>query len=191
MYRRSSFGGLAGGLAILAVALAFVFGYGSFNLPVFFVVLAFSILVGSLATLNPRRIYGALYGFFWMLILALFFITGSWIVFLLGAAISVILGSLARPLLAMLLGIGIFGATNMVNQPPQQPYYQPPPQQPQQPYQPYQPYQGGYTPQETYQEGGQQQQYPPQSQAQYQQPGQPQYEQPQAQYPQEMPPQQQ
>ncbi len=186
MYRRSSFGGLAGGLAILAVALAFVFGNGSFNLPVFFVVLAFSILVGSLATLNPRRIYGALYGFFWMLILALFFITGSWIVFLLGAAISVILGSLARPLLAMLLGLGIFGASNMVNQPPQQPYYQPPPQQP---YQPSQPYQQGYTPQETYQEGGQQ--YPSQSQTQYQQPPQPQYEQPQAQYPQEMPPQQQ
>jgi len=170
MYRRSSFGGLAGGLAILAVALAFVFGYGSFNLPVFFVVLAFSILVGSLATLNPRRIYGALYGFFWMLILALFFITGSWIVFLLGAAISVILGSLARPLLAMLLGIGIFGATNMVNQPPQQPYYQPPPQQPQQPYRPYQPYQGGYTPQETYQEGGQYHQYPPQPKQQYDSP---------------------
>jgi glucan phosphoethanolaminetransferase (alkaline phosphatase superfamily) len=185
MYRRSSFRGLAGGLAILAVALAFVFGNGSFNLPVFFVVLAFSILVGSLATLNPRRIYGALYGFFWMLILALFFITGSWIVFLLGAAISVILGSLARPLLAMLLGLGILGASNMA---PQQPYYQPP--QPQQPYQPYQPYQGGYTPQETYQEG-ERQQYPPQSQTQYQQPPQPQYDQPQAQYPQEMPPQQQ
>src|SRR5947209_742148 len=178
MYRRSSFGGLAGGLAILAVALAFVFGNGSFDLPVFFVVLAFSILVGSLATLNPRRIYGALYGFFWMLILALFFITGSWIVFLLGAAISVILGSLARPLLALLLGMCIFGAANMMNRPPPQPYYQPPPQQP------YQPYQGGYTPQETYQEGGQQYQYPSQAQAQYQPPPQPQYEQPQAQYPQ-------
>jgi len=177
MYRRSSFGGLAGGLAILAVALAFVFGNGSFDLPVFFVVLAFSILVGSLATLNPRRIYGALYGFFWMLILALFFITGSWIVFLLGAAISVILGSLARPLLALLLGMGIFSAANMMNQPP--------------PQQPYQPYQGGYTPQEMYQEGGQQYQYPSQAPAQYQPPPQPQYEQPQAQYPQEMPPQQQ
>ena len=183
MYRRSSFGGLAGGIAILGVALAFIFGFGGFNLPVFFVALAFSILVGSLATLNPRRIYGALYGFFWMLILALFFITHSWIVFLIGAAISVILGSLARPLLAMLPGLGIFGAVNMANQQPQQPYYQPPPQ-------PYQPYQGGYPPQETYQEGGQQQ-YPSQSPPQYQQPAQAQYEQPQAQYPQEMPPPQQ
>ncbi len=182
MYRRSSFGGLAGGIAILGVALAFVFGFGGFNLPVFFVALAFSILVGSLATPNPRRIYGALYGFFWMLILALFFITHSWIVFLIGAAISVILSSLARPLLAMLLGLGISGAVNMANQQPQQPYYQPP--------QPYQPYQGGYPPQETYQEGGQQQ-YPSQSPPQYQQPAQSQYEQPQAQYPQEMPPQQQ
>jgi hypothetical protein len=179
MYRRSSFGGLAGGIAILGVALAFVFGFGGFNLPVFFVALAFSILVGSLATLNPRRIYGALYGFFWMLILALFFITHSWIVFLIGAAISVILSSLARPLLAMLLGLGIFGAVNMANQQPQQPYYQPP--------QPQQPYQQGYPPQETYQEGEQQYQSPPR----YQQPAQPQYEQPQAQYPQEMPPQQQ
>ena len=190
MYRqRNPLRGLSGGIVLLGVALAFVFGGGGFSLPVFFIALAFSILIGSISSFNPRGVYGGLYGFFWMLILALFFITHSWIVFLIGAAISAILGALARPILVMLFGAGIFGAASMFNQQPQQPYYQP--QQPYPPQEPYQPYQQGYQqsmqPPPGYQEGGQQYQYPPQ----YQQPAQPQYETPQAQYPQEMPPQQQ
>ena len=188
--RRNSFGGLSGGIVLLSIALAFVFGQGGFFLPIFFMGLAFSILVGALASGNPRSMYGAFYGFLWMIILAVFFITHWWVVFLLGAAISAILGALARPLLASLLGIGIFGAANMANQQPQQPYYQPPqgPYQ-QQAEQQYQTYQEGYRPpsEPTSQEGEQQYQYPPQE-PQYQQP---QYERPQAQYPQELPPQQQ
>lgn len=176
--RRNSFGGLSGGIVLLGLALAFVFGHGSFFLPIFFIGLAFSILVGALASGNPRSMYGAFYGFLWMIILAVFFLTNWWVVFLIGAAISAILGALARPLLAALLGIGIFGAANMANQQPQQPYYQPPQDTYGQPT-----YQEGYrpSPQPTYQEGGQQYQYPPQD-PQYEQP---QYERPQAQYPQE------
>lgn len=184
MYRRNSLGGLSGGIVLLGVALAFVFGAGSFSLPVFFVALAFSVLIGSISSGNPRGAYGGLYGFFWLLILALFFITHSWIVFLIGAAISAILSALARPILAGLFGMGIFGAANMANRqpPPYQPYQTPPPQQP------YQSYQEGYQPPppqqpETYREGGQQYPYPQQAQ--------PQYDQPQAQYPQELPPQHQ
>jgi hypothetical protein len=186
---RGPLSGLAGGIFLIGLALAFFFqsqfGAGWF-LPVLFIGLAFCILIGSIGSLNPRGIYGGLYGFFWMLVLALFFITGSWIWFLVGAGISVILGALMRPLLAGLLGAGIFAATQAGQQPYQQPYQQG--QQP--PYQP--PYQQGYQPMQpppapgTYEEGTQQRQYPPQEAQPKQQ-----YEAPETHYPQEMPPQEQ
>jgi hypothetical protein len=191
---RGPLSGLAGGIFLIGLALAFFlqsqFGGGWF-LPIFFIGLGFSILIGSIGSLNPRGVYGGLYGFFWMLILALFFITGSWIWFLVGAGISAILGALARPLMAGLLGAGIFAAT----QPGQQQYQQPPYQQPYPPYQQgqetSQPYQQGYQPTQpppipgTYEEGGQQHQYPQQGQPKQQ------HDAPETQYPQQMPPQQQ
>ncbi len=162
--------GLAGGIFLIGLALAFFIGHGSFFLPILFVALAFSSLVGSLSTFNPRGAYGGLQGFIWLLGLAILFLPGvgfwPWILVLCG--ISAILGVLARPIMAGLLGIGILGMASMADQQPQ-PTYQPP----------YQPYQQGYQPPppaqptETYQEGGQQYQYQPQ----------PQYEQPQVQYP--------
>lgn len=184
MYRQQNpLRGLSVGIFLIGLALAFFTGQGSFFLSIFFVALAFSALVGSLSTFNPRGVYSGLQGFIWLLGLAILFLPGvgfwPWILVLCG--ISVILGVLARPIMAGLLGIGILGATSMANQQPQ-PTYQPP----QPPYQqPDQPYQQGYQPAppaETYQEGGQQYPYQPQ----------PQYEQPQVQYPsQEVPPQQQ
>jgi hypothetical protein len=109
--------------------------------------------------------------------LALCFAIGFWPWILLVAAVSVILGALIRPIIAGLLGLGIFGLASMANRQRQQQYYQPPQQ-------PYPPYQQGYQPPAppqppTYEEGGRQYSYPQQ------------YEQPQAQYPEEMPPQQQ
>ena len=174
---------LAGILAIVAVGLAFLLGGGGFNLPIFFFVMAFVVIVGSLGSLRIRAIYGSLYGAMWMFMLALFFLTGSWLWFLVGAILSIVLSALMKPLLGALLGMGLLAALSGSQQ-PQQPYQQP--YQPyQQPYQPYQQYQQGYQPPQqssTYQEGGQQYQYPQQQQ--------PYYEQPQSQYPQEMPPQQ-
>ena len=176
--RNSVTGGISGGIVLLGLALAFAFG--GFNLTVFFIALALAALVSSLGSLNPHRIYGSLQGFFWLLILALFFATDNWIWFLVGAGLSAIMGALFKPIIAGLLSLGIFGAATMANQPQQQPYYQP--QQPyyQPPQAPQAPYQQGYQPQqtETYQEGGRQHQYAEQ------------FEQPQAQYPQQMPPQQ-
>ncbi len=178
---------------IVLVGLVFAFIGGGFNLPIFFFFIAISIVVGSLGSLNPRAIYGSLIGAMWMLILALFFITHWWVVFLIGAALSAFMGVLMRPIIALLTGMGLFGLASMMNnqppQQPQQPYYQP--QQPN--YQPptqdppssYTPYQQGYQPPPsppTYQEGGQPHQYS-ETPAQY--------DQPQAQYPQQMPPQQQ
>jgi len=137
---------------------------------------------------NPvRRLFSGLYSILWLVIIIIFFATGShfWVLFIIGALISAVLGILIRLVTAGIIGAGIFGAASMMSNQQQQPPYQPY-QQPYQPYQPpqqpYQPYQQGYQPPPvTYQGGGQQ--YP-------NQPPQPQYEQPQAQYPQEMPPQQ-
>jgi predicted lipid-binding transport protein (Tim44 family) len=183
MYRqpRPFFGGLAGGIFLICLALAFMV-HGSFFLPLLFVGLAFSALFGSLSSGKPQATYGGVMGFIWMLGLAAFFAFNFWwpgILILLG--ISAIAGTILRPMM------------NAQQQPyyqpsqqPQQPYYQPsqPPQQPEQPS--YQPYQEGYQPQpeqETYQEGDKIYPYPQQRSSQ-------EYEQPQAQYPQELPPQQ-
>jgi hypothetical protein len=179
--RSSATGGIAGGIVLIGLALAFLIG-GGFNLPIFFVALAFASLIGSMSSRSPQGIYGGIQGFFWLIALAVFFITGSWIVFLLAAGISAILGTLARPIMAGLGSLAFFGTQQ---QPPQQ-YYQPP-QQPYQPsQQPYQSYQEGYQPPrpqpETYQEDEQHYPYPSQPAQQY--------EQPQAQYPEQIPPQQ-
>lgn len=167
-YRRNTLAGMAGGVFLIGLAIAFFLGHGWF-LPIFFVALGFTILLGSASSTNPNGIMSGLTGFFWMLVLAAFFLTGSWIWFLVGAGISAILGSVWNPMRRN--RYFRYGQ-------PQPPF--------QQPYQPYQPYQQGYQPPAqapgTYQEGGQQYQYP-----------QPHEDPPQAQYPreQEMPPQQQ
>ncbi|TME60314.1 MAG: hypothetical protein E6I59_14105 [Chloroflexi bacterium] len=172
------------------IGLAIAFFVGPF-LPILFITLAFTSLIGSASSLRPNGLYGGLQGFVWLMGLALCFVVGFWPWILVVCGVSIILGALRAPIMATIMGMGIFGLASLSNQQPPQTY---------QPYQPPQPtYQQGYpgyTPpqtQETYQEGGQQHPYPSQTPPQqYQQPPQPQpqYEQPQVQYPQEMPPQQ-
>jgi hypothetical protein len=177
---RRAFGGLAGAFLFIGLILALVIQ--PFNLPIFFAGIAASILVGALASPNPQGIYGGVIGAMWVLMLALFFLTGSWLWFLVGVVLSMLLGSFARPIMAGIRGSSFYNQYERPNQPPQQ-YYQPtqqPYQSPQQ--QPYQSYQQGYQapPAETYQEGNQNYSYPAQGSE---------YEQPQPQYPpQEMPP---
>lgn len=199
-YRRRNRGplsGLAGGVVLIGLAFAFLIGHGGFFLPVFFLALAISALLGSLGSFSRGAVYGGFQGFVWLAGLAFCFLVGFWPWILVVAGISAILGALYVPIMGGLLGLGFLAA----NQPP--PYQQPYPQYPQgqepyQGYQPppqsYQPYQQGYQPPPpqpapgTYSEGGQQHQYP--QQPQNLQP--PQYEQPQVHYPQEeeLPPQQ-
>jgi len=186
------------GLVILVIVMIAIFSgnvFGSgFFLPLLMVVLAFSTLIGSFFSLNPRGIYGGLQGFVWFLGLALCFALSSfWPWILLPIVISALLSILARPIIAALLGLGIFSALNMHR--PVQPLYTPPTQPYQPPVQPYslpqeqqyQAYNQGYQPPTqqppSYQENGTQYPYPTTpSQA---------YEQPQSQYPpQELPPQQ-
>lgn len=189
MYRRNSargfLGGISGGIFLIGLAIAFFSGH---FLPVLFITLAFTSLLGSASSLRPNGIYGGLYSFVWLLGLAFCFAFGFWPWILVIVGLSAILGAMRGPIMAAILGVGFLGANTMTNQPPSyQPYQPPPPYQEQPGYQQYQQgYQAPVQPQETYQEGGQPHQYPPQ------QPVQPQYEQPQAQYPQQqMPPQQQ
>jgi hypothetical protein len=184
-YYRNSLGGLGGGLLILALFFAFLFGnvFGGAGFLVWlFIGLAFVILFGSLSSMNHQGIYGGMHGFVWMLGLALCFWIGFWPWILLPIAISAILGSLIVPITAGLAGMGFLVASQAQQQPYQTPAYQPPPPQQGQP---------GY---ESYQQGYQGDPVPSQPPSQ-DQPGQEpkqQYEQPQVENPeQELPPMEQ
>ncbi len=166
-----------GGIFFIGLAIAFALGNqlgGDWFIAIFFITLACTSFIGSL-NFNRRGVYSGSYGFIWLLAIALFFITGSWLWFLVAIGVSAVLGSLWRPMMR-----GSFS--------PQQPYYQQPPYQPTNEQPPsYQSYEQGYQPPAqrppaAYQEG---EQYP------YPQAQETQYEQPQVQYPQEMPPPQQ
>ena len=163
------FGGLSGGVFFFGLAIAIVSGH---FLPVFFATLAFTSLVGSLASLNAQGIYGGFQGFVFLMGLAILILTGWWwpgILILLG--IASILGPLNHPGFASSLGLGILSRNSQKPLEADQPADRR--------------YEEGYQPQQpsaTYQEGADEYQYPSPS-------GEPSYEQPQTQYPQEMPPQ--
>ena len=189
--------GLAGGIILIALIIGFTFNNalsGSGFLVVFFIGLALASLFGSFSTMHRYSIYGGMYGFIWLLGLALCFIIGFWPWILLPVAVTMILSALYRPIMGGLAGAG-FMAQQPIPQQPYQPQEQPGYQQPYQP--PYQegyqqPYQEGYQgappqPHNTYQEG------PAQPHNTYQEGGTP-YEPPQVQHPeqpQELPPMEQ
>ncbi len=195
MYRRNpwrrSLGGMSGGVFLIGMAIAFITGAW---LPVLFVTLAVTSLLGSASSGNPNGLYGGLFSFIWLAGLALCFVVGFWPWILVIVGLSAILGAMRNAIMATILGAG-FGTMYNANR-GQAEYSQPAqniPYAPSEPEQPYQSYQEGYQPvpqpMGTYQEGQQQYSYSPQSQ-QSQQSQPPQDEQPQAQYPEEMPPQQ-
>jgi hypothetical protein len=181
MRSRNPLRAVSSGIFFLFLALAFLVSQanGELFLPMLFVGLAITALIGSLSTLNPRSVYGGLYGFVWCLGLAFCFLLGFWPWILFVVAASAILGALTQPIMAALMRMSFLAMPNSLNSQPQQPYQESPPQPA--PYQ--QPYQQGYQPPlsppqpdpERYQEGGKLYTN---------------YDQPQAQYPpQELPPQ--
>jgi hypothetical protein len=189
MYRRANgnpLNAICGAIVLLALALAFAVSHataGIFFLPILFFGLAICTLFRGLFGGSQRVAYGAFYGFFWLIILALFFMTSWWEWFLVGAALSIILSALARPIMGTLVGMG-FSNTFANNQPQPTPPYQSPEATPYQPGQ----YQEGYQPPQqagSYQEGDSFH-TPQESQPHEQRP----YEQPTTEYPQELPPQQ-
>lgn len=184
-YYRNSLGGLGGGIFILALFFAFLFGHvfgGAGFLVWLFIGLAFAALFGSLSSMSREGIYGGLHGFVWMLGLALCFWIGFWPWILLPIAISAILGSLFVPITASLAGMGFLAASQNQQQPYQTPTYQPSTSQQEQPGS--EPYQQGY-------QGGPAQPQPIYQEQAGQEPKQ-HYEQPQVEYPeQELPPMEQ
>ena len=194
MFRRNSprsfLGGISGGVFLIGLAIAFFSGH---FLPVLFVTLAITTLLGAASSMRPNGLYGGLFSFVWMLGLAFCFAFGFWPWIMVVVGVSAILGALRVPIMAAILGAGIFGASRYNAQPMYQPYQQQPTYQEQpgsnmyqQGYQPPPQPQQSQQPPEVYQEGNRQYPYPPQqSQSSL-------YEQPEAQYPpQQMPPQQQ
>jgi hypothetical protein len=185
-HTRQALGGITAAIVMLGLILALTIN--PFNLPIFFASIACAIIVGAVVSGRPSSLYGAIPGAMWMFILALYFVTHIWILFLIGVMLTALLGTVLRPLVASMSGMP---RMNMHSQ-PTQPYYQPPQQaQPtnqsyQQGYQPAKPASGD--PHVVYQEGGQQHTYPPQQSQEYENPD-TLYNQPQAQYPQQMPPQ--
>lgn len=180
---RSVLSGISGGIFLIGLAIAF--WLSSFNgdlfLPILFATLAVTSVFGSISSLNPKAVYGSLYGFVWLLGLGILFLPGvgfwPWILVLCGA--SAIIGAFSRPIIGSLGGCGI-RVMNSQQQQNANTYQQPE----------YPTYQEGYRPTtETYQEGNEQYQYPSaQPQPKYDSP---QYEEPMTQYPQELPPMQQ
>jgi hypothetical protein len=116
--------------------------------------------------------------FFGFLLLAIF--THFWGFFIIGI---IGLGVMLWLIRAGILSAWFPGSQSQQPRQPQQPYFQPPPEE-----QPYSPYDQGYHPpartHETYRESGQQLQYAPQAE----EPEYKQYEEPQAQYPEQLPP---
>ena len=117
---RNSLGGLAVGIFIIGLAFAFYFS-GTFGghwfLPILFAGLAFVSLFGSASSGNPRGIYSGLYGFTWLMGLALCFLIGFWPWILLPVGVSIILGALYQPITTGINNTG-FMAGPQPNQPP-------------------------------------------------------------------------
>lgn len=129
---RPVFGGIAGGVFLIFLALAFV--VHSFFVPLLFVGLAFAAFFGSLSSGRSQATYGGIIGCIWLLGLGVMYFFNLWwpgILVLVG--VSAVAGTILRP---MLTAQGQMQSPYQSSQPPQMP--DPPRYQP--------PYQGGYPP---------------------------------------------
>src|SRR5437660_8515124 len=120
MYRRrprTMLSGISGGIFLIGLAIAFFVGP---FLPILFITLAFTSLIGSASSLRPNGLYGGLQGFVWLMGLALCFVVGFWPWILVVCGVSIILGALRAPIMATIMGI--FGLASLSNQQPPQTY---------------------------------------------------------------------
>ncbi len=115
MYRRNpwrrSLGGMSGGVFLIGMAIAFITGAW---LPVLFVTLAVTSLLGAASSGNPNGLYGGLYSFLWLAGLALCFVVGFWPWILIIVGLSAILGAMRNAIMATILGAG-FGTMYNAN----------------------------------------------------------------------------
>ena len=101
---RSIIGGISGGIFLIGLAIAFYTGY---FLPVLFITLAITSLLGSLGSLKPNAFYGGLHSFVWLMGLAFCFAFGFWPWILVVCGVSAIVGALRVPIMNAILGMGI------------------------------------------------------------------------------------
>jgi energy-coupling factor transporter transmembrane protein EcfT len=136
MYNRRQpvFGGIAGGIFLIFLALAFL--VHSFFLPLLFVGLAFSIFFGALSSGKSQATYGGIIGLIWILGLAVLYTFDLWWPgILILAGISVVVGTILRPMIGAGWKQGTLYQPSQQPQQPEQALYAPPP-----------PYQGEYPP---------------------------------------------
>src|SRR2546421_6691909 len=79
MYRRrprTMLSGISGGIFLIGLAIAFFVGP---FLPIMFITLAFTSLIGSATSLRPTGLYAGIQFFVWLMGLALCFVVGFWL----------------------------------------------------------------------------------------------------------------
>ncbi len=185
---QSPLAGLGGGIFFLALAAGLYLSsihQGQLFLPLLFAGMGVCILLGSLSSSHPQGIYGGLHGFTWFIMLALCFFTGSWLWLVVSMGLSLIMGALWQPIMALLSGsLQTPPPLTTAPAPSSQPH---PTTAPAAEEPPYQPYQEGYRGEVSRRDG---QEQPSQSHNTWSS-----YEQPQTGYPaeppQELPPMQQ
>src|SRR5256885_15347436 len=94
MYRRrprTMLSGISGGIFLIGLAIAFFVGP---FLPILFVTLAITALIGSISSLRPNGFYGGIQGLVWLLGLAFCFSVGFWPWILVVCGISAIISGL-------------------------------------------------------------------------------------------------
>ncbi len=103
MYR-NALGGILCGVFIICLAVAiYLWGFrADWFLPVLFLGLGIASAIGFFTAPNRKMAYGSLYGVVWFLGLSLCFWIGFWPWILLPVGFSIILGSLAAPILGAL-----------------------------------------------------------------------------------------
>jgi hypothetical protein len=147
---RNAIGGILAGVFVICLAVAiYLWGFSAdWFLPVLFLGLGLASLIGCFTAPNRKMAYGSLYGVVWFMGLSLCFWIGFWPWILLPVGFSIILGSLAGPIL---------GALSNKNTPPENQQYTPTyeqkttyePNEPYEPGEPLSPYQPHWSPQQS------------------------------------------
>ena len=97
---RAMVSGVSGGIFLIGLAIAFFVGP---FLPILFITLAITSLLGSFSSFRPNAFYGGIIGFVLLMGLAFCFAFGFWPWILVICGISIILGALRVPIMDILL----------------------------------------------------------------------------------------
>ncbi len=150
---RNAVGGILLGVFVICMAVAiYMLGFSTeWFLPVLFLGLGIISAIGCFTAPNRKMAYGSLYGVVWFLGLALCFWVDFWPWILLPIGFSIILGSLAAPILGALSDKNkLFESQQFTPTYEPRPTYEP--NEPYEPGEPLSPYQSHWAPQQSEQE---------------------------------------